>query len=205
MPGLEQEIDTERSKTAARWFAIIILAALLAWYRQKSTVVMDSAVFVAIVGGITLINVAHSFYLFRASSCPPSYKYISVGLDLLFLTATIRYTGFNESPFFFVYFVVLVSNCIRYGLLMSLYIAVLVNVLYTAVLAVAPYTLKPTVIGGEGLKLLAFWGVALYGGAVAARIRRQAYEIEAYEETIQELKEEVRKLRGGSAGKEPVS
>ncbi|HXG23480.1 MAG TPA: hypothetical protein VNJ09_02910, partial [Chthonomonadales bacterium] len=91
------------------------------------------------------------------------------------------------------------SNCIRYGLVMSLYIAALVNVFYVVALSLAP-TLKPTVLGGEGLKVLVFWGVALYGGAVAARIRRQAFEIAAYEETIAELKEELRQLRATSTG-----
>jgi hypothetical protein len=202
MPGLESECQTERSKTVARWFAIAILAGLLHWQRSHGLIELTDGLFWSLIAGVALINFGHTLYLFRVQECPPSYKYLTVGLDLVFLTLTIRFTGFNQSPFFYVYFVVLVSNCIRYGLLMSLYIAVLVNVLYASTLSAAP-GLPPTVLGGEGLKILAFWGVALYGGAVAARIRRQAYEIAAYEETIAELKAElgIKRLGEEEAGR----
>jgi hypothetical protein len=183
--------------TIARWFAIVILAALLQWQRAGDVIPMPASVYTALVGGASVVNLAHSIYLFCAAVCPAYYKYLTVGLDLIFLTGAIRYSGFNESPYFYVYFLLLVSNCIRYGLVMSLYIAALVNVLYVIALSLAP-TLKPTVLGGEGLKILAFWGVALYGGAVSARIRRQAFEIAAYEETVAELKEELHKLRATS-------
>jgi hypothetical protein len=168
----------------------VILAGLLHWQRRNGLIELPNSTYLGLVGGIALINLWHTLYLFRVRECPPVYKYLTVGLDLAFLTLTIRFTGFNQSPFFYVYFVVLVSNCIRYGLLMSLYIAVLVNVLYASTLSAAG-DLPPTVLGGEGLKILAFWGVALYGGAVAARIRRQTHEIAAYEETIAELKAEL--------------
>jgi len=192
MPGIESECETERSKTIARWFAIFILAGLLQWQRAQGVIPMSAATFWSLAGAAILLNLTHSLYLFRIQNCPWIYKYITVGLDLAFITIIIFFSGFNESPFFYVYFILLVSNCIRYGLVMSLYIAVMVNVLYVIVLSLAP-PLRPTVLGGEGIKILAFWGVALYGGAVAARIRRQAFEIAAYEETIAELKETLRK------------
>jgi hypothetical protein len=196
MPGLESECETERSKTIARWFGIVLLAGLLSWERRHAATDITDTVYYGIVGGISAVNLAHTLYLFRAKVCPVFYKYISVGLDLVFLTVTIRFTGFNQSPFFYVYFVILVSNCIRYGLLMSLYIAVLVNIFYAVTLALAPPDqMQPTVLGGEGLKILVFWGVALYGGAVAARIRRQAFEIAAYEDTIAELRNELHALK----------
>jgi hypothetical protein len=193
MPGLETECQTERSKVIARWFIIGILAALAQWQRAQGAILMPAVTYASIIGGAALVNVFHSLYLFRVQHCPLYYKYISTALDLIFVTILIYASGFNESPFFYVYFIVLVSNCIRYGLVMSLYIAVLVNVLYAVTLSLAPEQLRPTVLGGEGLKILAFWGVAMYGGAVAARIRRQVLEIASYEETIAELREELRK------------
>ena len=189
MTGIESELQTERSKTVARWFGIVCLTSLLYWQRAQYEKSSREAL-EWIFAGIVLINLLHSIILFRAKECPPIYKYVSVGLDALFLTLTIRYTGFSRSPFFFIYFLLLISNCIRYGLLMSLYIAALVNVLYASVLSLGPQ-LEPTVLGGEGLKILAFWGVALYGGAVAARIRRQSFEIAAYEDTIAALRLEI--------------
>ncbi len=191
MPGIESECQTERSKTIARWFGIVILTLLMSWQRKHGMAAgLTTEAFYGIVGGVVFINLAHSLYLFRAKECPRAYKYVSVGLDVLFLSATIRFTGFNQSPFFFVYFVLLISNCIRYGLLMSLFIAAAVNVCYAIVLSMAP-ELPPTVLGGEGLKVIAFWAVAFYGGSVSARIRRQAFELSTYEETIAELRSKL--------------
>ena len=44
-------------------------------------------------------------------------------------------------------------------------------------------------LGGEGLKILAFWAVAIYGGAISGRLRRQAQQLRVYEETIRELRQ----------------
>jgi len=199
----ESEFQTERSKTAARWFVIAIMATVVYRQQTQGVLTMPLQVFFFLLGGTIAINLAHSIYLLRARRCAPLYKYISVGLDLLFVTFTLRYTGFNESPFFYIYFLILVSNSIRYGLVMSLYIALLVNVFYVVALSFAP-ELRPTVLGGEGLKILAFWGVALYGGAVAARMRRQIFEIADYEETIVDLKEALRQ-QAAATGSTPAA
>ncbi len=195
MTNFDDDLEIERNKTVARWFAIIILSVVLFVQRSAYGAEAESALRV-FIGSAVVVNLMHSLYLFRTTTCPPFYKYLSVGLDLVILTATIRYTGFNRSPFFFAYFLLLVSNGIRYGLLMSLFIAAAVNLLYVAVLALGPQ-LEPTVVGGEGLKIIAFWGVAIYGGVVAARMRRQAFEIAAYEQTIGELREQLESARKG--------
>lgn len=204
MPGIESECQTERSKTIARWCGIFILAVLVYQQQVKGIVTLSRPGFLLLLGAALLINLFHSFYLFRAGACSPFYKYISVGLDLVLLTFLIGDSGLNQSPYFFVYFIILVSNCIRYGLVMSLYIAVWVNVLYPIALSLGPHQLQPSVVGGEGLKLLAFWGVALYGGAVSARIRRQVYEIAAYEDTIAELRAALQKRVTPAYNDEPM-
>jgi len=190
MPGFETELEIERAKTVARWFGIAIVAAF--WYRETGLTLAIEV----IIGAAALVNLFHTIYLARAGACPGFYKYLTTSIDLLILTAAIRYTGSNRSPLFYVYFVLLISNCIRYGLLMSIYIAALVNIGYAIILAIDPMVI-PSVLGGEGLKILAFWGVALYGGSVAARIRRQAFEIAAYEDTIEDLRTQLRNLMGG--------
>src|SRR5207247_8310094 len=118
--SLERDIDSwlelERNKARARCFGIVCLTGLLYWQRGQ----FDAANRVAlewVVGAVILINLFHTVYLFNVQTCPAVYKYISVGLDALLLTITIRYTGFSRSPFFFMYFLLLISNCIRYGLL----------------------------------------------------------------------------------------
>jgi K+-sensing histidine kinase KdpD len=84
-----------------------------------------------------------------------------------------------------VYFIALVSNSIRYGMGMAVYVALLFNIAYVVVLMVHA-------AGGdltrEGVKILAFWAVALYAGYLATRFRRQARILQAYEETIAELR-----------------
>jgi len=59
------------------------------------------------------------------------------------------------------------------------------NVGYVAVLIARPLEGDLTL---EGVKILAFWGVALYAGYLATRYRRQARILEAYEETIAGLR-----------------
>lgn len=204
MPGIESECQTERSKAVARWFAIAALAVLAHRQRLDGVITMPFSLFAALLGCAVGVNLFHSLYLLRAPACSRFYKYISVGLDLVGLTVLIAYSGRNESPYFYVYFVILVSNCIRYGLVMSLYIAVGVNLLYPLALSAGPHQLRSTVVGGEGLKLLAFWGVALYGGAVSARIRRHLYEMAAYEETIAELRAALKATQDAATSSLPA-
>ena len=192
---IHDECEIERSKTVARWVGIALLSVVLhsLWNRAE----YPFSAYWSLVAGAAAVNLLHTVYLFRAQRCPPLYKYVSAGLDLLFLTAAIAVTGAGRSPFFYVYFVILISNCIRYGLLMSIFIAAAVNVLYVIVLS-TDRSLEPSVLGGEGLKILAFWGVALYGGTVAAHLRRQAHEIAAYEDTIADLRAELKRREPGT-------
>ena len=187
---IHDECQIERSKTVARWIGIGLVSAVLrsVWNRAEYPL----EYYWGLVAGAAFFNLLHTLYLFQARSCPTFYKYLTVSLDLLFLTAAMVMTGGSRSPLFYVYFVILISNCIRYGLLMSLFIAGAVNVLYVIVLTI-DRSVEPSVLGGEGLKILAFWGVALYGGTVAARLRRQAHEIATHEDTIAELRAELKR------------
>lgn len=193
MNDFESEWAIERSKTVARWFGIVVVAVVLEWQRHNGIIAMPRAVFFGLVGSVALVNLLHTLYLARCPSISPLFKYVTTGLDVALVTVTIAWTGYSRSPFFYVYFLLLVSNCMRYGFGMSLYLATLVNLLYAGTLSLAPATERQTaVLGGEGLKILGFWAVALYGGGIAARMRRSAHVIAAYEDTIANLKEELR-------------
>jgi hypothetical protein len=194
MSDTESEWVIERSKAVARWFGIAVLAIVIQWQRRNSLVSISDGSFYTLVGGAAFVNLAHSLYLARSSSISPLFKYVTTGLDVLLVTVAIAWTGYSRSPFFYVYFLLLISNCMRYGFGMSLYLATLVNVLYASTLSLAPADEREAaVLGGEGLKILGFWAVALYGGGIAARMRRSAHVIAAYEDTIAELKEALRK------------
>ncbi|HLK56149.1 MAG TPA: hypothetical protein VKU00_06280 [Chthonomonadaceae bacterium] len=188
--GWESERDTERSKVTVRWFAIALLFAAILWVRHEDPDVhLSNRVLLALVGGALAMTALEAFYLWRPgrTTIPPFLKYLTVFGDMTFITVLLFYTGYARSPFFFVYFVFLISNCLRYGLLMSLYVAALFNGMYVLVLARAPAG-EASVLGGEGVKIVAFWAVALYGGAISARLRRQANQLRVYEETIAELR-----------------
>jgi len=206
--GWESDRDTERAKLNVRWFAIVLLLGLLLWIRRHDTSV-SARVSPALAGGIAIAAVVmtalEALYLWRpgVTGIPHGFKYLTVCGDMVFISVLIYYTGFTQSPFFYVYFVFLISNCLRYGLLMSLFVAAVMNGLYATVLGLAPPgSVKPSVLGGEGLKILAFWAVALYGGSVSARLRRQANQLHVYEETIAELRAELATAKAGGGPRE---
>lgn len=193
--GWENERDTERAKVNARWFAIVVLFVALQWIRRHTTayagVHMSDRLAYGITAAALIMTTLEALYLWKPGreTIPRWFKYATVFGDMAFISVLIYYTGFTQSPFFFVYFVFLISNCLRYGLLMSLFVAAVFNVLYVVVLGLAPPgAVHPSVLGGEGLKIIAFWAVALYGGAVSARLRRQANQLRVYEETIFDLR-----------------
>ena len=202
--GWESERDTERAKVNVRWFAILLLLAILLWIRRHDRDVAASVsptLALVIAVGAVLMTVAEALYLWRPGITRISHgvKYLTVFGDMVFISVLIYYTGFTRSPFFYIYFVFLISNCLRYGLLMSVFVAATMNVLYVVVLGLAPPHLRaPSVLGGEGLKILAFWAVALYGGSVSARIRRQTNQLRVYEETILELRSQLKAANQGS-------
>ena len=190
--GWESERDTERAKINIRGMAIILLLCAALWIRAQSPRVhLSNAALAGIVGAAILMTVLEAAYLWSPGRVriPRGFKYVTVFGDMAFVSLLIYDTGGAQSPFFFVYFVFLISNCLRYGLLMSLFIALTVNVLYVVVLGLAPSPSRTaSTLGGEGLKILAFWVTAFYGGSVSSRLRRQAGQLRVYEETILELR-----------------
>lgn len=195
--GWESERETEQAKVPVRWFAVFVLFCAVEWMRYRVPDLghqISGNTVLFLVASAVLMTALEAWFLWRPSttSIPRYWKYITVFGDIGFISALVYYTGFTQSPFFFVYFVFLISNCLRYGLWMSLFVAGAVNLCYVMVLGFAPPgAVKPTTLGGEGLKLLSFWVVAFYGGTISARLRRQANQLRVYEETIADLQAQV--------------
>ena len=209
--GWGSERDSERAKVTARWFAIVVLLGAMFWIRRHDPIVaahVSRLMAWELALAATLMTAAEAIYLWRPGRVivPRWLKYVTVFGDMAFISVLVTLTGYTRSPFFFVYFVFLVSNCLRYGLLMSLFVAAVFNVLYVFVLGFAPASERQaSVLGGEGLKIVAFWAVALYGGAISARIRRQGNQLQVYEETIREQRAEIALLNGRRAPNEESS
>lgn len=189
---IDDERRIEQSKVAVRWLVAGILVVVALYLRRSGAIATPLTIIVGLAAIVVAANVA--FWMILRRSAPPWLRYATTGTDLALATVLIGASGASASPFYYVYFVILVSNSIRYGMRMAVFVAVVVNVAYVAVLTARPPAgdLTP-----EGVKLLAFWGIAFYAGYLATRFQRQARILEAYEETIAGLRE---RLRAGDRG-----
>ncbi|HET8678579.1 MAG TPA: hypothetical protein VFM39_00555 [bacterium] len=183
---MDDERRIEQSKVTIRWIVSAILFAGAAYLRRGGSIETSWAVIVGLAAAVTLLNLVFSAVLRRGA--PPWLRYVTTGGDIALTSLLVAYSGGSGSPFYYVYFIILVSNSIRYGMAMALFVALAFNIGYVAVLVARP-------VGGdltlEGVKILAFWGVALYAGYLATRFQRQARILEAYEETIAGLRARV--------------
>jgi hypothetical protein len=184
---IDDERRIEQSKVSVRWLVagVVLVAAL--YLRRSGAVTTPISVIVGLAAILAAANALFAAIL--KSGAPPWLRYVTTATDLILATALIAATGAGASPFYYVYFIVLVSNSIRYGMRMAVFVATVVNIGYVAILTAFPPAgdLTP-----DGVKILAFWGVALYAGYLATRFQRQARILEAYEETIATLREQLR-------------
>jgi len=193
--GAEDEQRTEQSKVTIRWIVVTVALAAVTYMRRTGTVDTPWPVIIALTAVIAALNLGFSAVLRRGA--PRWLRYVTTGSDLAMISVLVGYSGGSASPFYYVYFIVLVSNAVRYGMAMAIVVALVYNVAYVAVLMVRPVA----DLTAEGAKILAFWGVALYAGYLAARFQRQARILQAYEETILSLRARLgeREGPGGSA------
>ncbi len=183
---MDDERRIEQSKVTIRWIVAAVLFAGAAYLRRSGSIDTPWAIIVGLAAVVALLNLGFSAVLRRGA--PPWLRYVTTAGDIALTSLLVAYSGGSGSPFYYVYFIILVSNSIRYGMAMALFVALLFNVGYVAVLLARP-------VGGdltlEGVKILAFWGIALYAGYLATRFQRQARILEAYEETIAGLRARI--------------
>ncbi len=181
---MEQQI--ERSKVLVRWIVAVSLFAAVAYLKRQGQVGIPWSTILALSAVVAGLNVLYGRIL--RTGAPPWLKFVTTATDLALLSALVFFTGGAGSVFYFAYFIVLVSNSIRYGMAMALYVATIYNVTYVVVLLALPVGGDLTV---EAVKILTFWGVALYAGYLAMRFQRQTRILESYEETIARLRAEL--------------
>jgi hypothetical protein len=187
---MDQQI--ERSKIVARWIIATALFASVAYLKRQGAIPAPWGVILALTAVAVALNVL-SWIILRHSA-PRWLKYVTTGTDLGALSVLVGFTGGSASVFYFAYFIVLVSNSIRYGMGMALYVATVYNIAYVVVLVVDP---PADTLTTEAVKILTFWGVALYAGYLAMRFQRQTRILESYEQTIARLRADLTSSRSG--------
>lgn len=185
---MEQQI--ERSKVVVRWIVAAGLFGAVAYLKRHGAVGISWPLVFGLTGVVAALNLIY-WSILRAGA-PRWLKYVTTGTDLALVSALVLFTGGSGSVFYVAYFIILVSNSIRYGMEMALYVATIYNVAYAAVLRAVPPAGDLTI---EAVKILAFWGVALYAGYLAMRFQRYSRILESYEETIARLRAELSIVR----------
>ncbi len=195
---MDDERRIEQSKVTVRWIVVVVAFTAAAYLRRHEAIGTSWTVIFGLTAGVAVSNLIFAAILRRGA--PRWLRYATMGIDLLFTSLLVGYSGGGTSPFYYVYFIILVSNSIRYGMSMAVFVALVFNVAYVSVLLVHP-------IGGdlpnEGVKILTFWGVALYAGYLATRFQRQARILQAYEETIADLRTRLESREGAGHSREP--
>jgi len=186
---MEQQI--ERSKVAVRWLVAAVLFAAVAYLKRGGLLAVPWSTIFALTAAIAILNTLYGMIL--RTSAPRWLKYVTTGTDLVIISLLVWFTGGSGSVFYYTYFIVLVSNSIRYGMPMALYVATVYNVAYVAVLLYTPPSGDLTI---EAVKILTFWGIALYAGYLAMRFQRQGRILQSYEETIAQLRAQVQPPKG---------
>ncbi len=173
-----------------RWLVAATLLAAVTYLKRGGEVAIPWSTTFALTAAVIVCNLAYTWVL--RSGVPPWLKYLTTAIDLVLISALLLFTGGSGSVFYYAYFIVLVSNGIRYGMAMALYVATIYNLAYVGVLLLVPPTDRLTV---EAVKILTFWGIALYAGYLAMRFQRQTRILQSYEETITGLRAEIASLR----------
>lgn len=190
------DAQIERSKIVVRWIVAGLLFGSVAYLKQRGEVDAAWPQIVLLTALLALLNFAYGGIL-RRGSAPGWLKYVTTAVDIVLISALTALTGGTRSIFYFAYFIVLISNSFRYGMGMALYVAVIYNLGYASVVFVAPPADDLTV---EAVKILAFWGIALYAGYLATRFQRQARILQSYEETILHLRHELGQPKRPASG-----
>jgi hypothetical protein len=180
---MDEERRVEQSKVTVRWIVAVVLCIAAVYLRRHEAIGTSWTVIIGLTAAVAVANLVFAAILRRGA--PRWLRYVTTATDLLLASLFVGYSGGSGSPFYYVYFIILVSNSIRYGMAMAVFVALIFNMAYVAVLLVHPVRGELT---SEGVKILAFWGVALYAGYLATRFQRQARILQAYEETIADLR-----------------
>ncbi|MGH8103705.1 MAG: hypothetical protein ACREJQ_04205 [bacterium] len=205
----KRELLNERQKVTNRWFIFVILFVVFLVISVRGTIPLLTATFLPLAVSGALANGFFHILFLRVSAVPSWVKYATVAFDMAVASVVILVTGGPYSVFYSLYFIILISNAFRYGMGMSMYVALLENLMYPVILwiwgglpdASRVFSFEASALHYslllEGSKILVFWGVALYAGYLSSRLKRQANEILGLYERIHELEDQSKPGHAG--------
>ncbi len=194
--GSDWDLENELNKVNVRWFMIVIISGYLFYLLGTGSNIFGDvkgtfsysyiATLALISGGCNMI---YHLILYRIKklerSIHPAWKYISMAADFLLVTCILLPTGGDESMFFLVYFVVIVSNGIRYGMRLAVAGVLLFNLLYFAALFYQYYPERSLpAFQTQFLKVIGVWLVGLYIGYLSQRFEALQHEISVYRKLL---------------------
>ncbi|MCR9145224.1 MAG: hypothetical protein NXI24_23500 [bacterium] len=195
------ELKNERNKVNVRWLLMILIAGYL-YYLLKtdqgqeigSTHLFNLTNILGLTAFLATANLIFMIYLSGVASgrlrMRSPLKYISMFVDFVAISLVLLPTGGDRSIFFVVYFIVIISNSLRYGMRLALAGVFIFNLCYVAVLVYQYYPdLVIPNVQGEILKVAVFWIVGLYTGYIARRFQILQGEVEKYQDLVRRLME----------------
>ncbi|MBE7437717.1 MAG: hypothetical protein HS115_04610 [Spirochaetales bacterium] len=197
--GPHWELKNEKNKNHIRWLLICLVAIYLGYLEYSGRAHEVGPAHLLSWQGIGLLfltgavfSAATSILLGRAEKVsrpiPEWLKYITMLFDMALITAVLVPTGGSHSLLFFLYFIVVVSNAMRYGMRLALVGVFAFNLMYTLMLLYQHYpSTEITGFAAEILKVAAVWLVGIYAGYLARRFEHLRGEVDRYKELVRVL------------------
>ncbi|MGD2121012.1 MAG: ATP-binding protein [Gemmatimonadota bacterium] len=181
---------TIRRESVLRWLYVgrltlaagILLAALFVWWGIEPTLTfIATVVFLASVG-----LTSFSYWYTQILKRPPTdnFVYLQVIFDALLVTAIVHITGGADSPFAFLYILVISSGALLLPLPGGVLVGVLATILF---LADAVWLQLDTFRAGVFLQIGLFATVAVITGLVGDRVRRAGLALGQVESALRQL------------------
>jgi signal transduction histidine kinase len=193
------ELKNERNKVNVRWLLMLLIAGYLYYLLETgqgqeigSNHLFSGGYIAGVAGLLAVANVLFMAFLWGVGRgrlvMRPFLKYVSMLVDFIVISLVLLPTGGDHSIFFVVYFIVIISNSLRYGMRLALSGVFAFNLCYVAVLVYQYYPdLVIPNVQGEVLKVAVFWVVGLYTGYIARRFQILQGEVEKYQDLVRRL------------------
>lgn len=193
------ELKNELNKSNVRWFLIVLVSAYLI-YRLRigewPPGTVSGHIFISLLAsGFSVLNLFLVLLLLRIrkrdGTLHPAVKYLSMGADLLVISLIIPVTGGTDSMFYLIYFIVIISNGMRYGIRSAIAALLLANFFYVITLALFRYPeLRLPDMSREALKIAGVWLVGLYIGYLSRRFEILQGELEKVRSLLNNMSRE---------------